>query len=297
MQTRIGTITLAYFAETGDTNLGYADTSAQAIIAERAGWTGRSAERVRHELLDALDRDDRFTKDFAHVAIKGQARKVRVYHVADIARPAPATPAVCLPSDPWRRRQFIGSLLDIDPRSITEAYASAVLAALPAALARLAPKQRERITAVFGLDGQPAIAYPERAEAEQRSALTIRSSIRDGMQMLTALMQITVLNSIDPADTPTVLPGDPLFWERVDRSGECWLWTGTLDHGYPVFKRNHKKQMATRYVYELFYGPIPERHRITHSCDESNTRCLRPEHLVAALPTLIAGSSLRAQRS
>ncbi|MGN6754951.1 MAG: hypothetical protein ACTHMJ_01035, partial [Thermomicrobiales bacterium] len=23
------------------------------------------------------------------------------------------------------------------------------------------------------------------------------------------------------------------FWEKVDRSGECWLWTGTLDgHGY-----------------------------------------------------------------
>jgi HNH endonuclease len=297
MHTHIGTITLAYFAETAATSLSYADTQAQASIAERAGWTRRSAERIRSGLLAALERDGRFTKGFAHVAINGQARKVRVYHVAGIPQPAAPTSPLFLPSDPWRRRQFIGSMLDIDPRSVTEAHAGAVLAVLPNGMARLPPKQRDRITAVFGLDGQPAIAYADRAEAEQRGALTIRSSIRDAMHTLRAIVRTEVLNTAGSTAIPAPLPGNPLFWERVDRSGDCWLWTGTLDNGYPVFKRNGKKHMATRYVYELFYGPIPEGHHITHSCQEINTRCMRPEHLVASLPSKTTGSPLRARRA
>ena len=110
MHTRIGTIVLAYLAETGGTIIGYTDTEAQAIIAERAGWADRPAERIRLELLAALDRDERFAKDFAHVTINGQTRKVRVYRVADDPAPEPSPVPQALPPDPWRRRQFIGTL-------------------------------------------------------------------------------------------------------------------------------------------------------------------------------------------
>jgi hypothetical protein len=137
MDTRIGTVALTYLAETGGTIVGYADTEAQAIIAGRAGWVDRPAERIRLELLAALDRDERFAKDFAHVTINGQTRKVRVYYRADTSPPASPVPAVSLPLDPWRRRLFLGALLDIDPHAITDAHAVATLAVLPTALSRI----------------------------------------------------------------------------------------------------------------------------------------------------------------
>jgi len=296
MHTRIGTIALAYLAETGGTFIDYADTQAQAIIAERAGWADRPAERIRLELLAALDRDERFAKDFAHVAINGQTRKVRVYYRAGTRPPGPPAPAVSLPLDPWRRRLFLGALLDIDPHAITDAHAVATLGVLPAALSRLPHTQRERIIKIFGLDEQPATSYAGQALAEQRGRLTIRSSIRSGMETLKAIVRTEVLATIASATPPASLPGDPLFWERVDRSGSCWLWTGTKDKGYPVFKRNGKKHMATRYVYELYYGPVPDGHHITHTCEGDATLCVRPEHLIAALPSEIAGSPLRPRR-
>jgi HNH endonuclease len=296
MHTRIGTIALGYLAETGSTTVGYADTEAQAIIAERAGWSGRPAERIRLELLAALDRDERFAKDFAHVAINGQTRKVRVYHRAGTSLLAPPTLAVSLPLDPWRRRLFLGALLDIDPHAITDAHAVATLAVLPAALSRLPHTQRERIIKIFGLNHQPATSYTDQALSEQRGRLTIRSSIRSGMETLKAIVRTEVLATIDSATPPASLPGDPLFWERVDRSGTCWLWTGTRDRGYAVFKRHGKKHMATRYVYELYYGPVPDGHHITHTCEGDTTLCVRPEHLIAALPSEIGGSPLRSRR-
>jgi len=296
MHTRIGTIALAYLAETGGTSIGYADTEAQAIIAEHAGWADRPAERIRLELLAALDRDERFAKDFAHMAVNGQTRKVRVYYRADTSPPAPLAPAaISLPHDPWRRRLFLGALLNIDPHAITDAHAVATLKVLPAALARLPHTQRERIITVFGLDEQPTTSYADQALAEQRGRLTIRSSIRSGMATLKAIVRTEVLAAIDSATPLTALLGDPLFWERVDRSGPCWLWIGTQDRGYAVFKRNGKRRLATRYVYELYYGPIPEGHRVTHDCEQ--TLCVRPEHLIAALPSEIGGSPLKSRRT
>ena len=162
---------------------------------------------------------------------------------------------------------------------------------------RLPPRQRERIITVFGLDGQPATAYAEQAATEQRDRLTIRSSVRLGMHTLKQFVRPTVLSSAMPVERSPNLPGDSLFWERVDRRGECWLWRGTLDHGYAVVKRQGKKQMATRYVYELYYGPVPDGHRVTHACEGNAARCVRPEHLIAVLPTEIEGSPLRKKRS
>jgi len=162
----------------------------------------------------------------------------------------------------------------------------------------LPPKQRERIMTTFGLNGQSTNRHGYVAEAEQRGLVTIRSSIRRGMAHLGALIRPQVEHMlIEHQAAPQQFPGDPLFWERVDRSGDCWRWIGTVDNGYPVFKRNGKKHMATRYVYELFNGPIPDGHHITHTCADSDPLCVRPEHLLAALPSEIAGSPLRHRRA
>jgi hypothetical protein len=87
------------------------------------------------------------------------------------------------------------------------------------------------------------------------------------------------------------------FWSHVDRSGECWNWTGALakglekrkTHHYGAFcYRQHGKRvwiMVHRYSWELANGPIvghvpghPELEIcVLHKCD--NTLCVRPEHL------------------
>ena len=74
---------------------------------------------------------------------------------------------------------------------------------------------------------------------------------------------------------------DPVdrFWSRVDRSGECWLWTrGSTGNGYGMFSEaKHKLVLAHRYSWELANGSIPEGMFVCHTCD--TPRCVRPEHL------------------
>lgn len=71
------------------------------------------------------------------------------------------------------------------------------------------------------------------------------------------------------------------FWSRVDKSGECWLWTGsTRGQGYGQCTIGHKKQgYAHRFAYELTYGPIPAGKVIDHTCHVR--LCCNPTHLRA----------------
>jgi hypothetical protein len=67
---------------------------------------------------------------------------------------------------------------------------------------------------------------------------------------------------------------------RVDRSGECHLWTGqTNNWGYGVVTIEGQKYPIHRVFFELHVGEIPEDHVIDHFC---RTRtCVRPDHLQA----------------
>lgn len=68
------------------------------------------------------------------------------------------------------------------------------------------------------------------------------------------------------------------FWEKVDKSGDCWLWTGTIQHsGYGVLKIDGKTIRAHRCAWELENGPIPDGMVVMHICD--NRRCVRVAHL------------------
>lgn len=70
------------------------------------------------------------------------------------------------------------------------------------------------------------------------------------------------------------------FWSKVITKGaeECWPWIGgTTPFGHGVFRWNGKNQIASRLVWQMYVGIIPNGLCILHRCD--NPRCCNPEHL------------------
>lgn len=83
-------------------------------------------------------------------------------------------------------------------------------------------------------------------------------------------------------DMMSVMYLTPYFWDFVDKSGKCWLWTGKLagrGYGQASAKINGHWTMvyAHRASYEMAHGPIPKGLYVLHSCDVPN--CVRPDHL------------------
>ena len=74
------------------------------------------------------------------------------------------------------------------------------------------------------------------------------------------------------------------FWSKVDKSGECWVWTSTINHargGYGIIcdggRREKRTFLAHRLSWALHHGPIPAGLQVLHKCD--NPPCVRPDHL------------------
>jgi hypothetical protein len=83
------------------------------------------------------------------------------------------------------------------------------------------------------------------------------------------------------------------FWEKVDRSGDCWLWTASVTGpGYGQFGYAAGDiRLAHRFAYELLVGPILSGLTLDHLC--RNRRCVNPEHLepVRLKENLLRGAS------
>lgn len=71
------------------------------------------------------------------------------------------------------------------------------------------------------------------------------------------------------------------FWRKVDKSGECWLWTGAgtrpTDAGYGFFSTGTRLELAHRLAWADRFGPVPPGLELDHLC---RTRaCVNPDHL------------------
>ena len=75
------------------------------------------------------------------------------------------------------------------------------------------------------------------------------------------------------------------FWSHVNKTEECWEWTGFKGHGgYGHFKwrrgdRDYVTQPAHRVAFTLAVRPLEPGELVLHKCD--NPRCVRPDHLEA----------------
>ena len=80
----------------------------------------------------------------------------------------------------------------------------------------------------------------------------------------------------------TVTPASERLWKRVNKTDDCWLWTGCLDRkGYGIIGDKIGAQKVSvrvhRLAYESLVRPLSADEQVDHRCHVRH--CLNPEHL------------------
>ena len=68
------------------------------------------------------------------------------------------------------------------------------------------------------------------------------------------------------------------FWDKVDKTDSCWLWTGNMNqYRYGQVRINDKLYKSHRISWFLAGNTIPDGHVVRHKCRSKN--CVNPDHL------------------
>lgn len=68
------------------------------------------------------------------------------------------------------------------------------------------------------------------------------------------------------------------FWQKVQKTETCWLWTGNRNHGgYGCLTIDYRSVKAHRWAYQKLIGPIPLGLELDHLCRVRH--CVNPSHL------------------
>lgn len=64
----------------------------------------------------------------------------------------------------------------------------------------------------------------------------------------------------------------------IDKTGDCWLWTGSRDkNGYGLMRVQGVTTRVNRIAWQVYTGEDPKHQHVLHSCD--TPACIRREHL------------------
>ncbi len=88
------------------------------------------------------------------------------------------------------------------------------------------------------------------------------------------------------------------FWAKVDRTGDCWLWTAAvMNNGYGRFKQDGKTRAAHRVAYEMLAGPLLMGQQLDHLCRVR--ACVNPAHLEPVTPkvNVLRGRTITARNA
>jgi hypothetical protein len=78
--------------------------------------------------------------------------------------------------------------------------------------------------------------------------------------------------SYGPSKTARRVPLVRRFWNKVEKSDGCWLWTSVrTPKGYGTIWREGTLVRASRVAWELTYGAIPDGLFVCPHCDNPKT--------------------------